>query len=553
VSHGFGGGSGSGSTLARVPSSPWNATTLRSSFSSSSSSSKSESTGNNNDGNNDSQEMAGLFKNPIVQQLWKAREQAKKLAAIEAARSHKAKGGGRRRKDSAQQPQVPKGKSPQDSQVSVTYQFSTDTYLREAYRNPWGQMRLGRLMEDLDALAGNIAYFHVSPSPSNLTSEQGGAVEPIDAAAPGLETSESVVVDFEEEEEHHHHPIIVTASVDRIQLKRPSPDMARDQELSGCVTWTGTSSMEIRMQCLVKNEHEPWLVAYVTFVTLHPITKRPMPISPVVPSRPLEQKRYDAGARRAVLKKQRRQRKGLGREGSGRDEALEDLAESLLREAGPLLTLPSLADPHSILMTQTKMQNAQIAQPQVQNLHRRIFGGFLLRRAFELGFANAYLFGGALPLFLEVDEVSFQSPVDVGDLLVFNSRVLYTEPGGADLGTYYVQQQPPHSNQESSPPVKLPIVHVEVECWVTEPEKAQARLSNQFYFTFAVRSSSSTSSATKSDRDDNVTSSNPPPPPLVLPPIRKVLPSNIDEARRMASRILGDQEQHDHRGAGKAG
>jgi hypothetical protein len=140
---------------------------------------------------------------------------------------------------------------------------------------------------------------------------------------------------------------------------------------------------------------------------------------------------------------------------------------------------------------------------------------------------------------------------------VFNSRVLYTEPCGADLGTYYVQQQPPHSNQESSPPVKLPIVHVEVECWVTEPEKAQARLSNQFYFTFAVRSStSSTATTTKRDgaqgADDDVTSSKPPP-PLVLPPIRKVLPSNIDEARRMASRILGDQEQHDHRGAGKAG
>jgi acyl-CoA hydrolase len=161
------------------------------------------------------------------------------------------------------------------------------------------------------------------------------------------------------------------------------------------------------------------------------------------------------------------------------------------------------------------------------------------------------LFGGALPLFLEVDEVSFQSPVDVGDLLVFNSRVLYTEPDGADLGTYYVQQQ-----SSSLSPVKLPIVHVEVECWVTEPEKAQARLSNQFYFTFAVRSSSSSSTAkvdggASEDPSSSTSTSTsaspippPPLPPLVLPPIRKVLPSNIDEARRMASRILGDQEQH---------
>lgn len=28
------------------------------------------------------------------------------------------------------------------------------------YRNPWGNVRMGRLLEDLDSLAGNVAYAH---------------------------------------------------------------------------------------------------------------------------------------------------------------------------------------------------------------------------------------------------------------------------------------------------------------------------------------------------------------------------------------------------------
>ena len=55
-----------------------------------------------------------------------------------------------------------------------------------------------------------------------------------------------------------------------------------------------------------------------------------------------------------------------------------------------------------------------------------IFGGFLMRRGFELAYTSAYLFGGDKPNFLEVDDISFDSPVDVGDLLVFKSRILYT-------------------------------------------------------------------------------------------------------------------------------
>ena len=61
-----------------------------------------------------------------------------------------------------------------------------------------------------------------------------------------------------------------------------------------------------------------------------------------------------------------------------------------------------------------------------------------------------------------------------------------------------------------------PQVMIEVEAWVTEPEKVKARLSNAFYFTFSLPNRST---------------------------CRKVLPSNIDQARRMAQRMAADEEQ----------
>ena len=55
--------------------------------------------------------------------------------------------------------------------------------------------------------------------------------------------------------------------------------------------------------------------------------------------------------------------------------------------------------------------NSFICQPQQRNIHGRIFGGFLMRRAFELAFSTAYAFAGAAPHFLEVDHVDFFKPV----------------------------------------------------------------------------------------------------------------------------------------------
>ena len=58
-------------------------------------------------------------------------------------------------------------------QHETTDDFDTDEGLQDRYRSPWGTVRLGRIFEDLDALAGTIAFEQhapLCPTPRRFTS-----------------------------------------------------------------------------------------------------------------------------------------------------------------------------------------------------------------------------------------------------------------------------------------------------------------------------------------------------------------------------------------------
>ena len=57
---------------------------------------------------------------------------------------------------------------PSQSMTKILYPFSTDEFLKETYKNPWNQLRFGKILEDLDALAGNIAFAHVQDPSLNI-------------------------------------------------------------------------------------------------------------------------------------------------------------------------------------------------------------------------------------------------------------------------------------------------------------------------------------------------------------------------------------------------
>lgn len=414
--------------------------------------------------------------NPIVAQLWDQRQQTRQRLMSLSDEDSDSTGSGNLQELTAKAIHLGKTgmndvkfRHPSDSKTTIDYKFSTDSFLREAYRSPGNTMRFGKVLEDLDALAGNIAFHHVGNTDNIM---------------------------------------LVTAAVDRIALK-DIPSLEKDQRLSGQVTYVGSSSMEIRIQMhevddtvdKVK-EQGCSLEAYFTFVAVDPKTNRPVKIPPLIPETSEERVLFELGSLKAKKKKDERKYSS----GQFTEESLkmDRRSEQLLRDAFPLLRMPSLADPNAILMEHTALSNTTIAQPQVRNLANKIFGGFLMRRAFELAFANSYSFGGEWPQMLEVDNITFNSPVEVGDLLQFNSRVLYSLPDGGDLG----DEVAIHSAK--------PLVMIEVECFVMDPVKVTSRLSNRFYFTFVL--------PTK-------------------PNCRKVLPGSLEEARRMVQRMVADEEQ----------
>ena len=425
--------------------------------------------------------------NPIVRELWDQRQATKKRMMSLTDEDSQTTGSGHLQELTAAVIKegnvsniiAPKFRHPSESKTTIDYNFQTDEFLREAYKSPGGTMRFGKVLEDLDALAGNIAFHHVV----------GG-----------------------------EEVMLVTAACDRIALKC-IPALENDQRLSGQVTFVGSSSMEIRLQIhelpkVPKSDNngkeedkvEPWLEGFFTFVAVDPNTNKPKKICPLVPETSDERALFELGALKTAKKKEARKKRnsmGVGQVVSEEAAAIEKSAQQLLSDAFPLLRMPSLANPGAILMSHTLMQNNMIAQPQVRNLSNKIFGGFLMRRAFELAFSNAYSFGGEWPQMLEVDNITFNAPVNVGDLLQFNSRVIYSLPGGCEL-----DDLKKHSSR--------PLVMIEVECYVMEPEKVKAHLSNRFYFTFVLPTKES---------------------------CRKVLPGTLEEARSMVTRMVADEEQ----------
>lgn len=355
-------------------------------------------------------------------------------------------------------------KSPSKSSTSICYKFSSDFILREQYRNPWNKIRMGKLVEDLDALAGTISYKHCC--------NDDGSTRPL---------------------------LLVTASVDRIVLKKPILIDA-DLTIVGAVTWVGRSSMEIQMEVIQPTEGATnpsdavALVANFTFVARDTKTGKSALVNQISPETDKEKLLWEEAEERNKMRKKKKGEKKRGPE----NEDMERL-NALLSEGRVFIDMPALADRDSILIQDTRHENTFICQPQQRNIHGRIFGGFLMRKAFELAFSNAYAFAGAAPLFVEVDHVDFFRPVDVGNFLRLKSCVLYTE-----------LENPAE-----------PLINVEVVAHVTRPELRSSEVSNKFCFTFTVLHE-----AIK----DGLR-------------IRNVVPATEEEARRVLERMDAEYSQ----------
>ena len=94
-----------------------------------------------------SSDLAGSTKSPVTAELWRIREAA---AACSGGRNSESLGS----------PEFLLQKAPAESAVTINYDFPGDPSLKERYQNDWGYVRMGIVLEDLDAIAGTVAFNH---------------------------------------------------------------------------------------------------------------------------------------------------------------------------------------------------------------------------------------------------------------------------------------------------------------------------------------------------------------------------------------------------------
>ena len=125
-------------------------------------------------------------------------------------------------------------------------------------------------------------------------------------------------------------------------------------------------------------------------------------------------------------------------------------------------TLPASIRPKSCPMHTTEMHSSDMTQPQERNTNGKIFGGSLMRRAYELARTTAYVFAGpaAHPYLTASDTITFLRPVEIGSVVEFGAKVVYSG-GWPDR-----------------------IFQVKVETHIRDLVSGQQFMSNTFQFTF---------------------------------------------------------------------
>ncbi|PLN78878.1 Thioesterase/thiol ester dehydrase-isomerase [Aspergillus taichungensis] len=322
-----------------------------------------------------------------------------------------------------------------DSYYKAVLPLAQDKWLLDSYLNASGHIRLGSLLMDLDAFSGVIAYRH---------------------------TGDSVTT--------------VTAAVDRITIEHPLMEIC-DLEISGQVTYsTGRSSMEISLQVAKAppegQEAKPedvLITCAFTMVSLDPVTKKPVPVAPLLVETPEERLLFKKGEENYQAKKALRTKSLLEK---APDAEESNLIHSMWTKEMSYLNpdSPYKRPSNLVFMNDTVLKSAMIMQPQDRNRHNfMIFGGFLLKQTFELAFCCAASFSHARPNFVALDPSTFENPVPVGSVLYLRATVAFTEP-----------------LEEEGPLSKYTKVQVRVDSKVRDVEHGTKKSTGMFNYTFLV-------------------------------------------------------------------
>lgn len=272
--------------------------------------------------------------------------------------------------------------SPHDTRYLFVLPFSTDPVLARRFlardSQIVGNIRFGKLLETLDKVAENTALAYV----------------------------------------HRFYPNarVVTAAVDNIVLRNPA-DTNHDLVFSAQINHVGKSSMEvgIRIECLGAGSSH-LATCYFTMVARSTDcdAARSLTLPPL-------QYLQDVDVRRYQKAEQRRQ---AYREGLAKAEEMPSLDEYLFLKK--LHKEQELEGASGLRAGELVLESTCKAYPEQENVPTTIFGGYLIRKAYELAALAAEMVAPDRPVPCQVNRINFNQPVLLGDQLKFTARVVYT-------------------------------------------------------------------------------------------------------------------------------
>ncbi len=271
---------------------------------------------------------------------------------------------------------------PQDTTIERILDLSTDDDLRRRFlvvKEPIpGNLRFGALLEVLDRLAADTAVGY---------------------AQIALEGAK-----------------VVTAAVDEIVI-RGILDPSVDLRCGARINHVGRSSMEVGLRVDVPATGQHLASSYFTMVARDgdgPSAKS-IAVPALEPADDLERLR----ARRAVERREAYRR------------ASASAMEPPTREEFDLLARLHYAQEdrsfQGLLAGRLTAESWERTYPEQENASRIIFGGYIMRRAYELSSICAERVATHRPVIAAVNRINFFHPVRIGDKLRMLSRVVYTE------------------------------------------------------------------------------------------------------------------------------
>jgi acyl-coenzyme A thioesterase 9 len=272
--------------------------------------------------------------------------------------------------------------TPHDTRYLFVLPFSTDAALARRFlatdRDVVGNIRFGKLLETLDKVAENTALAYVN--------------------------------------RFYPDARVVTAAIDSVVIRHPA-DTQHDLVFSAQINHIGKSSLEIgiRIEHLGPGSGHV-ATAYFTMVARSTDggQGQSLTLPPLNYVQEIENKRFEKA----------KQRRLAYRESLAKAEEMPSLDEYLLLKG--LHKEQETEGFDGIRASELVLQSTQRAYPEQENVPRTVFGGYLVRRAYELAALAGEMVAPDRVVPFQVNRINFNQPVLLGDQLKFTARVVYT-------------------------------------------------------------------------------------------------------------------------------